>query len=260
MMKKLQILLLIISSLSAAYAQKLPDKQQGSILAPANVKIDGKTTEWGNKLQAYNNVNRVFYTMANDADNLYLTIRLDDEGAIRKVIYGGITFSVIATGKSKEKIAVTYPTVISGFRNDNYETIQDSHGRYRMLKRDGATTDKLNEMVKSTNKQIASYFKQIQVAGIKEITDPLIPIYNAENIKTVAAFNDQMQYVYEMAIPLKFIKPLINNGMLKYNIKLNSRPTIKTNAPPMPNYNGTDIELLYENHPSDFSGEYTLAK
>ncbi len=244
----------------SAYAQKLPDKQQGSVLAPANVKIDGKITEWGDKLQAYNNVNRVFYTIANDADNVYLTIRLDDAGAITKVIYGGITFSVSANGASKEKIAVTYPTVISGFRNDNYEAIQFSHGRYKMLKKDGATADKLNELVKSTNKQITNYFKQIQVAGIKEITDPLIPIYNTENIKTVAAFNDQMQYVYEMAIPLKFVKPFINDGKLKYNIKLNSRPTIKTNAPPMPSYNGNDLELLYQNHPSDFSGEYTLAK
>ncbi len=246
----------------SAYAQKLPNVQQGSLRAPANTKIDGKLTEWNDKFQAYNDVNRMFYTIANDADNLYLVIRLANEGALNKVFHGGITFSVNGTGQSKEKVAITYPIDVIGFRNDKYEAIQFSHGRYRMLKKEGATTDKLNELVKTTNKQIASYFKDIQVTGIKEITNPTIPIYNTENIQTVVAFNDQMEYIYEMAVPLKFIRSFITDNKLKYNIKMNARPTIKTNAnvPPMPSYNGNDLELLYQNHPSDFSGEYTLAK
>ena len=58
-----------------ANAQKLPNVQQASLRAPENVKVDGKPTEWGDKLQAYNKATDVFYTIANDYNNLYLIIQ-----------------------------------------------------------------------------------------------------------------------------------------------------------------------------------------
>lgn len=53
-------------------AQKLPKVQQASLHAPANIKIDGKATEWEGKFEAYNPGSRVFYTLSNDSENLYL--------------------------------------------------------------------------------------------------------------------------------------------------------------------------------------------
>jgi hypothetical protein len=45
-MKKLQLLLLAVLAFANANAQKLPNVQQVSLRAPANIKIDGKATEW----------------------------------------------------------------------------------------------------------------------------------------------------------------------------------------------------------------------
>ena len=38
----------------SANAQKLPNTQETSLRAPANLKVDGKPTEWNNQFQAYN--------------------------------------------------------------------------------------------------------------------------------------------------------------------------------------------------------------
>lgn len=40
-------------------AQKLPNLQQSSMRAPANIKIDGKPIEWG-QYQAYNRATEIF--------------------------------------------------------------------------------------------------------------------------------------------------------------------------------------------------------
>jgi hypothetical protein len=51
--------------------------QQVSLHAPANVKIDGKGTEWGT-MRAYNPSTEINYTMANDAKKLYLVVQVSD--------------------------------------------------------------------------------------------------------------------------------------------------------------------------------------
>jgi len=107
-MKKLNIIIikLLFFSLSTlilfnGYAQKLPNKQEASLRAPANIKIDGQATEWNNKYQAYNNATEVFYTIANDDDNLYLIIHARKSRIIEKMMEGGISFTVSPTNKKK---------------------------------------------------------------------------------------------------------------------------------------------------------------
>lgn len=50
----------------SAQAQKLPGVQQTALRAPTQIKIDGRTTEWGNQLQAYNKATCIYYTLCND--------------------------------------------------------------------------------------------------------------------------------------------------------------------------------------------------
>ena len=262
-MSILKSTLFILLLSASVYAQKLPTKQQASILAPANIKIDGKATEWGNKFQAYNNASRVFYIVSNNVDNLYLTIRMDGDRAVIKALSGGITFTISPITKSKEikNVSITYPAVVNR-QNNTHDAIQSSPSRFKSLKKDEAPIDKLNAFVKRTNDQIASFFKEIQITGIKEISDPLISIYNTDGIKSTVMFNDQMEYIYELALPLKYIEAAIKDGKFNYNIKLNAAATIATGLPGPPTVSGAnaDPELLYQSHPTDFSGEYTLAK
>src|SRR5476651_452394 len=80
-------------------AQKLPTVQIGSLRAPANIKIDGKATEWGNQFQAYNNHVEFYYTLSNDDKNLYLTVQATEKEIVRRIMNGGISLVVNKTGK-----------------------------------------------------------------------------------------------------------------------------------------------------------------
>ena len=84
-----------------SFAQNLPDIQKGGMSAPTAVKIDGKLDEWPG-LSAYNKRTYIYYSVANDANNLYLLLRSDNSLITGKILQGGLTFSVNASGKSRK--------------------------------------------------------------------------------------------------------------------------------------------------------------
>lgn len=102
-MKTLLIILLAVLSVGVIYAQKLPNIQEASIRAPANIKIDGNLNEWNNQLQAYNKVDGLYYTVSNDDINLYLTLIAPYKFAAEKIVRGGVMFSVSKIGDKKRK-------------------------------------------------------------------------------------------------------------------------------------------------------------
>ena len=100
-MKLLQIIIkpgitaLLLAGLSLPVcAQKLNNVQDGSVWAPANIKIDGKLNEWDDSFKAYNKTTDVFYTISNDEKNLYLVIKSANQVISNKIIGGGINFTV----------------------------------------------------------------------------------------------------------------------------------------------------------------------
>ena len=106
-----RVLLITIISVTSAYAQKLPNVQKESIWAPAKIYIDGKVEEWGNHFLAHNHATNIFYTMANDANNIYLVVRAIKQNTIKKIVQGGITLTISSSGKKDDKnsITVTFP-------------------------------------------------------------------------------------------------------------------------------------------------------
>src|ERR1700761_303273 len=110
-LKFLSALCLTCSMFVTASAQKLPNVQTASLRAPANMKIDGKATEWNNQFQAYNHATDIFYTISNDDSKLYLTVRATDKQVMNKILRGGVTFTVQPSGKKTDKdgISITYP-------------------------------------------------------------------------------------------------------------------------------------------------------
>ena len=196
-----------------ASAQKLPNVQQGSLRAPANIKVDGKPTEWGNKLQAYNNTVDVAYTLANDNEKLYLVIQATDESIIKKIVMGGLTLTINSAGKrdSKNAVSVTFPVY-----DINYPPSYFRFNKPKTLI--GLNVDSLMNL---HNKALSTKYKLIGLAGIETIKDSLLSVYNAEGIKAAALFDNSLNYTYEMAIPLKYVM-LNNSKKIIYNIKINA--------------------------------------
>ena len=198
---------------SSVYAQKSSDITEG-VKAPATVKVDGKLTEWGTTLPAYNKSNALHYILANDANNLYLAINSTDQNTINKILGGGLTLTINKEGKKKEKdaTAITYPMVSGG----GGRGFRMGGGRSR----NGETVD--TAALVTSRKQTVAGMKEFSVTGVKEITDTLVSIYNTYGIKTAITFDAKGNLSYELAVPLKLLE--LNAGQpteLAYNIKLN---------------------------------------
>jgi hypothetical protein len=268
-----KLALLILSFIAFdVNAQKLPNVQENSLWFPKSLKVDGKATEWDGKFQAYNKKTDIFYTVANDDDNLYLIVQAKDPDIIKKIIVGGLTFTVISPGKKNEenKVEVTFP--VFGLNNGP---------NIALSKKPQMTTDTIKSMMQNDsfkwviNKELTNKALYIGVDGIKAITDSTISVYNDLGIETAALFDDKINYTYELNIPIKYLGLSLNKQVkLSYNIRLagitpkNARVQISgkllyivTTAVDgkMSAVRNTPQNLILA-YPTDFSGQYTLAK
>lgn len=263
----ISLLQLLITSVCPG--QKLPNKQVISLIAPVNIKIDGKANEWNNKFQAYNTATNIFYTISNDDNYLYLTIQVTDPLVINKLYSNGLTFSVIPFEKKDEKegIAVTYPFFD---KNDKFHVNIGSMPNIKLG--DKRSVIQADSFLRETNDRMEKKSKWIIVKGIKGM-DTLISAYNDDGIKAAALFDDKMTYTWELGIALKHLSGISASPKFNYHIKLNpikasdNTTTTYKVAPdgrtiPVVTFNvDADVRnLLSMMSPTDFWGEYTLAK
>jgi len=269
-------LLLCISS--AVDAQSLPNVQKQNFLAPSNIKIDGNPIEWGNKYMAHNHISYIFYSMANDADKLYLIVHIKDRYAIQKVLFGGITLTIESPKIKENDRKEDSPNITLKFPipNDTYVEVQKNFSPFsgpgvfykEILDTIETSKGKRDSILMVLNRNLENTFKEIEVSGIKEIEEPFLSIYNTDGIKAAARFNQQLEYTCELAIPLKFLSTAINSGAkFKYNIKANGKPTSTkaSNGTMAPTPVGVTFgdELpnsteLFVFTATDFSGSYKL--
>ncbi len=271
-MKK-SILLVTALAFLQAYAQKLPKVQTAGVRAPANIKIDGKLTEWNDQFQAYNTGQHIYYTISNDDNNLYLSARMDGALGSRKIFKGGLTFAILPLSKESDKLAITFPITNVGFMKST-ELGGMPFQEYKLLtkKNTAGYKAKIDSLVASNNAGIKKTYKNIYIKGMPGVSDPSVPIYNTLDIAAGAGFDKNMNYTYELAIPLKHLKGSISDDKkLKYVIGLNAlSPFTRDHAkPPAPG--ATELKVATQLAPeaiddtfiyndTDFSGEYTLAK
>ena len=268
-MKLFILFLLATLSLQCAFGQKLPNKQEASVRAPAGMKIDGKAIEWGDGFRAYNSAVKLFYSMANDDENLYFTLKAADIVVIEKALVGGIAFVIepIKKNSGQNSVSITSPVRPIRYFAHVFSPLRD-------------TTKNIFEYLPGMNLTLDTSFKQLEVTGALNIVDGKIPVYNEFGILSAGRFQADRSYSYEIAIPIKyFIKNVSDQGQFKYAIKLNSLK----NAGYVTSINGKEynsgspeaiesamkfaalgmqpaIDQLEKMSETYFSAEYTLAK
>jgi len=262
------ILLLIFWNLTIS-AQRLPNIQQTGLRAPAGIKIDGKATEWDNKFQAYNKATDVFYTIANDDDNLYLTIQTPDPDVIHKIVNGRISFTINKSGKKNEDdaVVISYPI----FDRKDRPALS-YRNKPKFITGSATSLKQADSIMYLNNKRMNEKAKLIKVTGVKGL-DTLISAYNEDGIKAAAAFDNQVVYTCEIAVALKVIGLTINDpAKFSYNVRLNGLafddiPGINVTRAPNGTIIGVDINRKDMTpgsqglgSPTDFWGEYTLVK
>lgn len=205
-------------------AQKLPDVQESAVWLSKPLKIDGKPDSGIVDLKAYNKSTSLFYTIGNDAENLFLTIKSADAANNTKIMMGGITLKINPSGNKKDKngYTVTFPVINAGARS-----LRSQRGSWQGNRSTGATPEsrqKADSMMAAMRQQQIAEFKEIGVSGFKEIADSTISIYNEYGIKAAVNFDQQGSFIYELAIPLKQLNMLSGNQGFIYNIRVNGRP------------------------------------
>jgi hypothetical protein len=295
-MKK--ILLIVFSLLTLnTFAQKLPDVQVTSLSAPANLRIDGKYTDWNDTYAAENKRTEVFYSLANDDKNLYLVLKSVTSAAASKIMLGGITFTINTQGKKKEKdaISVTYPLVVrtrnQGGRNGQFQGQRTGGIPGGGQNRTQQTQQQRDSASAVQRKTALATVKEIKISGFKAITDTLVSIYNEYGLKAVGSFDQHGAFVYELAIPLSLLELSAADGKdFAYQIKLNGMTAtnfggnnnggaVSVSGNPGGNFGGngggngggrpngggnfaasTSINMQDLMTPTDFWGKYTLLK
>lgn len=195
-------------------AQKSVDISAG-VKAPAEVKADGKLTEWSKPL-AYNKSTGLHYILANDANNLYLAINATDETTINKILGGGITLLINKEGKKKDKDAIEIVYPMGGGRSNMRSMRMGGRGN-----RQASNPVDTSEII-STRKQAVKGMKELSVIGIKEVSDTLVSIYNTYGLKTGITIDAHGSFNYELSVPLKLLDlDPAKNTELAYNIIVN---------------------------------------
>ncbi|GAB3937136.1 hypothetical protein [Mucilaginibacter myungsuensis] len=249
----------------------MPSVQIQAVRAPSDYKVDGKTTEWNDQLLAYNKATAIFYTIANNDSCLYLAIKATDVDIINKIIKGGLTLRVSASGHKNDKngVAITFPLFnrSAGFNvNLKNKPKQGSDTAHYKLS--------LDSFKRVCNFELDRTVKEIKVKNIKGITDSLISVYNDIGIKAKALFDEQIDLVCELAIPFKYLGlSMKERSKFSYNVKLNPPhigqipADIRSGLTSMSLVNGSFVyegssadKVQYLMSATDFWGEYTLAK
>jgi len=269
---KATLSILLLAICATVYAQKLPGVQPSTGLrAPANIKIDGKTTEWDNKFQAYNHATDIFYTMANDDNNLYLTVQATDAVIAKKILGGGVKLTLNKSAKKNDDhpITIMFPV----YNAKSYSKTSTLLSKIASNKHNNVNNDSLQYAI---NSELAAGEKEIGISGIKDITDTLISIYNSQGIKAIAQVDNKGALTYELAVPLKLIGAgegarLMYNILLKGTKAMNNSHSVTMddggtmlviNKKKSDNISTAQIIAEYEtlDASTDFWGEYTLAK
>lgn len=217
--------LLLAAFCTTVQAQKLKDIQEVSVSAPANIKVDGRNTEWNDTFQAENKRTGIFYTISNDDKNLYLVIKSTDVQKNTKILAGGITLAINTEGKKKEKesITLTYPLISRPTQGGGGQGGRRQMGAIISGAGGGTQSQEQRDSAMAVmQKRQLGQVKEIKISGFKKTTDTLISVYNDLGIKAFSSIGNDKAFFYELAIPLDELG--ISKDAPKefaYNIKLN---------------------------------------
>jgi len=262
----LSFIFFLLLTCSVTNAQKLPDVQKKDAHVPNFVKIDGSITEWDHNLLTYNHATEIFYYLANDDEYLYLLVRATKPEIINKILLGGITLVIDPTKtKSDKGVAITFPTYYKNERPAiNLKNLPKANKDTLVYR---IQTDSFR---RASNQALTNKSKLIEVERVKGIPDSLISVYNDQQIRAAAIFDDKLTYNSELRVPIKYLN-LNRSGSFSYHIKLNGATA--NNAHIQLSRNGQMLLVTGSNgtyavpansqyssyvYATDFWGEYTL--
>ena len=179
---------------------------------PSNIIIDGNLKDWGDSLRYYNQDKQLNYALANDQDNVYMAIRINDRSEQIRVLRAGLTLSIDTRGKKKETFTMTFPFG-DGSAPSMAENAMDLHGGNNDVKQ-----EEREELMKAKLTKLM----EIKVTGFKDVESETMTTSNTYGFKVAIDYDKDGTLVYEAAIPLKFFHAGdLSKNEWAFNFKIN---------------------------------------
>ncbi len=182
---------------------------------PQNIAIDGSVKEWGDSLRYYNAEKHINYALANDKDNLYMAVRINDRSEQTRILKAGITLSINTKGKKKETYSITFPLNPNGTA-PTFNMRQDDNP--------DVTDQDRNDLMEA----MLTTLRGIKVEGFTDIEGNMITISNTYGIQTAVKYDNKGYLICEAEIPLKLLHAdNSSKNEWAFNLKINgiTRPT-----------------------------------
>lgn len=182
------LILAILVNTSKALAQKNKKHLVQSIKATASVSIDAKLNEWNLADFQHNKASQLAFLIANNDSTLFLVVKSDKVADTKRLIAGGLSFSVNTSGQEKVKETLIFPLLK---RNNRSATSTIS-------KKPADPAQRLKEELAGLN--------EIGVYGFDQILDGKIALNNDYGIRAAAGLNEEGLLICEYALPMKLLQ------------------------------------------------------
>lgn len=206
--RKMKNLFVILAScctvltVTEAAAQRGGDNSQ--LPWAENVTVDGQLQDWGHGLPGLHKEQQVQYALANDAEFVYVALRIEDYDRQVQALTRGVAFMVNTQGRKRDGQTIIFP-------------VADRIGLRARIQSDEA--DRESDLRLAALSSVRS----IQVRRLEMIPDGPIALTNDFGIDAAASIAEDDALCIEMRLPLRFLgnqKELLGQD-LAYHVKIN---------------------------------------
>lgn len=104
-----KIIVLFVFCLHFAFAGNAQKYVLNSAWRDSTIRIDGNPADWEQPFPYFDSKSKLQYSVVNDAQYIYISIKTNDPKAQMKIMRAGMDISFDVTGKKKEVCTIHYP-------------------------------------------------------------------------------------------------------------------------------------------------------
>ncbi len=169
--------------------------------------------EGGNRsldsFKSYDSESELYYTISNDLDNLYFSIKTNNQKTQMRILRSGIEFCIDTAGKYSDRTKILFPFAVLHKKNNSasggsYGADQSSgHSRNHGINQKPETLELLK-------KKFTDADKTMHLIGFKTPIGGAVPLPNDYGIKMNISWDTSNTMIYQASIPfVTFYKKLI---------------------------------------------------
>lgn len=188
----------------------------------STIVIDGILDDWEMPLERPVNFTDIQYKAGNDADNLYLCVRIPDKEIQRRIMGLGMSVFIDTLAKRRDKVGIGFPLALT---QSQIEKISFQ------AQKDGTGLDD-----RALDEAYAEICQEFELLGfVEEDLDEKIRVSNlaSKDLKTAVGFDHVSAMICEFKIPLNilFSHNAKYNEILSIGIRVNSPGSNADNDP-----------------------------